>query len=92
MIGSPLPLLLCKVAKKSTFLSYDGDEFSFKNFISFMVMQNEEDREQQDKELEMHRLELNTQSKENRAQHQMLQMMMATLITHQSKFIHWTEY
>ncbi len=48
--------------------------------MSFMMMQNQVDKEQQDKELEMRRLELNAQWEENRAQGQMMQMMMATLM------------
>ncbi len=46
-----------------------------------MMMQNQADKERQDKELEMHRLELNAQWEENRAQCQMMQMMMATLLS-----------
>ncbi len=46
-----------------------------------MMMQNQVDKEQQDKELEMRRLELNAQREENRAQHQMMQMMMAILMS-----------
>ncbi len=68
-------------AKKSSSLSYDSDEFSFKNNMAFMMMQNQADKEQQDKELEMHRLELNAQREENRVQRQMMQMMMATLMS-----------
>ena len=50
--------------------------------MSFMMMQNQVDKEQQDKELELCMLELNTQCKENSAQRQMMQMMMATLMSH----------
>ena len=46
------------------------------------MMQNQADKEQQEKELEMLRLELNAQRKEIRAQRQMMQMMMATLMSH----------
>ncbi len=47
-----------------------------------MMMQNQADKEQQEKDLEMCRLESNAQQEENRAQHQMMQMMMATLMAH----------
>ncbi len=46
------------------------------------MMKNRADKEQQEKELAMHRLELNVQWEENRAQCQMMQMMMVTLMTH----------
>ncbi len=52
-----------------------------------MVMQNQADKEQQEKELEMLRLELNAQRKEIRAQRQMMQMMMATLMTHNNPIL-----
>ncbi len=43
------------------------------------------DKEQHDKELEMCRLELNTQCKENSTQRQMMQMMMETLLTYNNQ-------
>ncbi len=46
-----------------------------------MMMQNQADREWQDEELETCRLQLNAQFKANKAQHQMMQMMMTTLMT-----------
>ncbi len=50
--------------------------------MSFMMMQNQANKEQQEKELEMQRLESYAKREENRAQHQMMQMTMATLMTH----------
>ncbi len=49
--------------------------------MSFMMMLNQADKERQDKDLEMCRLELNAQWEENRAQNQMMQMMMANLMS-----------
>ncbi len=59
--------------------------------MSFMMMQNQADKEGQDKELEMCRLELNVQSNKKRAQCQMMQMMMATLMTHNNQISNITQ-
>ncbi len=65
MLSSPLLPLSQKKAKKSSTLLHCGYKFSFKNFMSFMIMQTQADREWQDKELGMSSLELNAQHEEN---------------------------
>ncbi len=79
-IGSLLPQLLCKKAKKTLSLLYGSDKFSFKNFMSCMIIQNQADKERQDKEMDMCRFELNVKCKESRVRCQMMQKMMTTLM------------